>query len=164
VATPVPELARITLPTRIRSKRAAADGLASRLALADRIAALPCIETAEDHQATLPRGVEVYLRAPCASLRRQHAPVLLCCIHPDGIVLFGLSDSERYQVMVRGWCRLSADRIHLFPPRDDDELEVCWDILQRAYRTLLDASATTAAARTRVRPADLPSFSRTTLQ
>ena len=163
MATPAPELVRFALPTRIRSRKAA-DGLASRLALADRISGLPGIETAEDPFATLPRGVDVYLRAPSASLRRQHPPVLLCRIFPDGIVVYGLSDSERYQVMVRGWCRLDGDCIHLYPPRDDQELEVCWDILQRAFRALLDASATSAPVRTRVRPRDLPSFSRTTLQ
>jgi hypothetical protein len=162
MATAAHDLTRLTLPTRIRAKKAGPDGLSARLELADRIAALPGVST-EDHDATVPRSVDVFLRARGESSRKQWPEVLLCTINSDGIWIYGLDDGDRHQILLRRWGRLQASGVLLFLPRDDEELEVCWMILQRAYRRL-DQFSTQARPGRAAWKGDLPRFSRTSLQ
>ena len=158
------DISRSRLPARIRVKSAPDDSIASRLALADRIAQLPGIETVEDRWDSTLRSVDVFLRRQPVSLRKQWPPTRLCSISVKGISVYGLSDPDRHQVLSRGWGRLAQDGVLMFLPRDEAELDVCWDVLQRAYHSLIQASAQTAPVRTIVWGGNLPRFSRTTLQ
>ena len=156
------DLPRFNLPARIRSKGDCPDSMSVRMALADRIADLPGIVT-EEHDATLPCSVAVYLRAPCGSVHKLRPGVLLCNIGKDGVEVFGLSAWDRHQVALRGWGRLRGQGVLLHLPRDNEELDICWALLQRAYRSLTDVSAALRPVRA-VWPYDLPRFSRTALQ
>lgn len=157
------ESTHFLLPVRIRSKKASADALAARLALAERLADLPDIKTVEDTTGTVPWSVEVHLQVPAVSIFRQPRTVLFCCMSRDGIGVHGLSDRDRYQVLSRGWGKLARDGVLLYHPRDAGELDVCWDVLQRARRSLIQSSAQSSPARSVAWAGDLPRFSRTTL-
>ena len=161
--TLVPERARSQMPTRIRAKRRSRDSLEVRLALADRIASLPGIETLEARPSAVPHRVDVWLRPPSASIRRQPEAVRLCSISRDGVIVHGLSDRDRHRIISRGWGRLRRNGVAVFLPRDKEELEVCWNILERAYHSLRDASAVAPQPK-RALLGGLPRFSRTTLQ
>jgi hypothetical protein len=151
------------LPARIRAKKAHDNSFSCRLALADRIADLAGIETVEDSDDGLPGRVNVYLQAPSTSLRREHAALLLCKIAGDGIEVHGLDEWDRHQVLRGGWGRLQQGHVFMHPPRDYEELEVCWGVIQRAYTFLTDVSARAPLAR-KVASRALPRFSRTALQ
>ena len=86
----------------------------------------------------------------------------LCRIGSEGISVEGLSDKERHQVLSRGWGRLEKRRVRLFPPRDDEELEICWSILCQAYHSILSAPVDSPTA-PRASVDDLPEVSRTSL-
>ena len=162
MATPAREISRFILPVRARTRQAAENPISARLALADRIADLAEIETAEHDPDGGSRKVDVFIRQPATSIRKQRPPMLLCRIGNDGIVAFGLSNADRHQVLSRGWGRLHRDGVQLFLPRDENELEMTWTILLRAYQSLTETSA--AAVPLRVAWFDdLPSFSRTNL-
>ena len=163
MAIPERELDHYHLPARIRAGRAPEDGFSCRLALADRIAGLPGVQTVEEGSGTLPCRVEVFLRATARSARREHEAFLLCTIGLDGIGIYGLNEWDRHQVLRGGWGKLHRDHVHMYLPRNYEELEVCWSILQRAYRYLSDVSAQGRPAR-KALPWDLPRFSRTALQ
>jgi len=163
MATPAQDLKHYHLPRRIRAERASDNGFACRLSLADRIASLPNIHSVEDSTDTLPCRVNVYLQAPSASIRRQHDAHLLCTIGRDGVHVHGLREWDRHQVLRGGWGRLERDHVLFFLPRDSEELEVCWGMLQRAYQYLSTVSAAGPLVR-RTDPSDLPRFSRTALQ
>jgi len=151
------------LPARSRSKQTSADVLSARLALAERISELPDIETVEDAEATVPWSVDVYVKVPTRSLRKRQPPVLFCRIGRDGVGVYGLGNSDRHQALSRGWGKLARDSVTLHFPRDVTELDVCWDLLQRAYRSLIQSSAQSSPRRSVAWAGDLPSFSRTTL-
>jgi hypothetical protein len=157
------EAGRLQLPARIRARSAPEDGFSSRLTLADRIAELPDIHTIERSLDTLPCSADVFLCKLAPSGRKQRPAVLLCSISRDGIAVHGLGDWDRYQVLCNGWGKLHRDRVLIFLPRDERELEVCWHILQSAYRLLSEASAVAPPQRM-TSPWDLPRFSRTPLQ
>jgi hypothetical protein len=163
MATPVQETGRMHLPARIRLRTTPENGFSSRLALAHRIAELPDTQTVENGADTLPCCVEVYLRRQPESLRKQQAPLLLCSISSAGVVIRGLCNRDKHQVLSRGWGKLERDHVLIFLPRDEMELEVCWSILQRAYDSLSVASVRTPLMRT-ASTWDLPRFSRTPLQ
>ena len=112
----------------------------------------------------LPVRIEMHLQIPAASLRERQPAPLFCSIHHDGIGVHGLTDRDRYQVLVRGWGRLARDSVFLYMPRDAGELEVCWEILQRAYRSLIQSSAQNSLMRRSAWSDNLQRFSRTTLQ
>lgn len=156
------ETSRFILPARVRTGQAQNDSISARLALADRIADLPGIETTELDRDGRTWSVDVFVRLPVYSIRKQRPPMLLCRIGADGIVAFGLSNPDRHQVLSRGWGRLHSDGVMLFLPRDEGELDMTWNILFRAYESLTNSSA----AAVPVRAAwfdELPSFSRTNL-
>ena len=163
MATPAQDLKHYHLPRRIRAERASDNGFACRLSLADRIASLPNIHSVENATDTLPGRVDVYLQAPSRSIRRQHDAHLLCTIGRDGVQVYGLREWDRHQVLRGGWGRLERDHVLIFLPRNSEELEVCWGMLQRAYQYLSTVSAAAPLVR-KTYPWDLPSFSRTTLQ
>lgn len=152
------------LPARPRIAANTSSSLPTGLALADRIADLPGIVTAESNSDTVPREVRVYLQTPAhgRSIRSRYG-ALLCTISSSGVVIHGLDPSQRHRVLSRGWGTLVSDAVQLFLPRNDAELEICWSLLRSAYDRLYDPSATQQGA-VRVSIWDLPSFSRTTLQ
>lgn len=155
MATPASKLARFQLPIRIRSKREPDDRMTPSLTLAERIAGIPGIEVTAPAPNGTPAEFSIYLN----SGSRQ---MLLCSLLDSGISVHGLDNWDRHQVVSRGWGRLVQNRVMLFLPRDDDELDVCWDILKRAKTRLADPSTT--PARNQLSSWDLPSYSRTTLQ
>ena len=163
MATPAHELEHYHLPARIRAGKVSADGFSCRLVLADRIADLPGIDVVEESGDTLPRRVRVYLRARSTSLRKQQQALPFCTRSRDRITIHGLSEWDRHQVLRGGWGKLRQDHVSLFLPRNTEELEVCWDVLQRAFSNLSTALAKAPLVR-QASWLDLPRFSRTTLQ
>jgi hypothetical protein len=152
------------LPVRIRSRKVPADALGLRLALSRHLSELPDLTVIESPDATVPWSMDAYLRlSDLAAGEREFEPPF-CSLDEDGISVHGLSDRDRYQVLARGWGRLTRRSVVLHPPRDAGELEVCWEILQRAYRSLIQSSARSSSMRSIARVDNLPSFSRTTLQ
>ena len=89
--------------------------------------------------------------------------MLFCSNGSDGIFVHGLTDWDRHQVGLRGWGRLKGHGVLLHLPRDSDELEVCWNLLRRAYESLRADLARLGPTRP-VWPYDMPRFSRTALQ
>jgi len=154
---------RFRLPARIRASSALQDEFLCRIALADRIAALPGIVTEEDAAATLPGRVSVYLQLTDRAPRRYLQRALLCTISHSGVESFGLDTWGMHQVLSRGWGSLQRDFVLLHLPRDAQELEVCWNILRRTYQNISTTSVRPAAAQIMATPAR-PRFSRTTLQ
>jgi hypothetical protein len=158
----ISESGRFVLPTRIRSKLGPDAGHAARTRLADQISKLPGVYTFEDSLEASPSIVGVYLAHSSRTSRKHQPAVLFCKIRCDGICVEGLNDAARHQVLSRGWGKLENRSIQLFLPRDDDEFEVCWHILYRAYRTITNPPATFMSA-ANARLTELPEFSRTTL-
>jgi len=163
MATAAHDLKHYHLPARIRANTIHDESLSIRFTLADRIAGMPGIHTVENSVDTLPCRVHVYLQEPVASIRREHPARLLCTIAADSIEIYGLSHWDRHQVLRGGWGRLKRDHVFFYPPRNSEELEVCWGVVQRAYRHLSDISAKGPLVRKSLLW-DLPSFSRTALQ
>jgi hypothetical protein len=156
------EFPRFDLPSRIRKKGACPDSLSACLTLAERISGLPGTVT-EDHGTTLPCSIDVYLCVPGESLRKRKPDQLLCNIGKDGVRVFGLSAWDRHLVALRGWGHLKGQGVQLHLPRDSEELEICWSLLQRAYGFLWDAAMAARPVRT-VWYDGMPRFSRTALQ
>ena len=163
MATAAHDLKHYYLPARIRANTIHDEGISIRLTLAERITGMPGIHTVENSAGTLPCRVHVYLQMPSASIRREHPALLLCTIGVSGIEIHGLSHWDRHQVLRGGWGRLQRDYVHIYPPRNSEELEVCWGVLQRAYQHLSDLSVKAPLARKSL-SWDLPRVSRTTLQ
>jgi hypothetical protein len=164
MAEPALESTQFHLPVRIRSRRASAADLDIRLALAEHLSDLPELTAAEAADTTVPWSVDMYLQTPAASPCERRPASLFCSVRHDGIGVHGLSDRDRYQVLARGWGRLARDSVILYMPRDVGELEVCWEILQRAYRSLIQSSVRNSPMRRSAWSDNLPRFSRTTLQ
>lgn len=154
---------RFRLPARIRASSAPQDEFSCRLALADRIAALPGIVTEDDPCDTLPSRASVYLQFTNRSPRRYLQRALLCTISCGGVELFGLDTWGKQQVLSAGWGSLQRDYVLLYLPRDEQELEVCWDILRRTYQNISTPSAKPPLAHV-VSTSARSRFSRTTLQ
>jgi hypothetical protein len=154
--------ARFVLPTRIRSRLGPSTGYAARSRLAARIGGLPGIQIFKD-VAGQPQGIIAsYLPKSRDSLRQRLPEVPFCRIAPNGISVHGLTDTERYHVLSRGWGRLENRNMLLFLPRDEDEFDVSWYILRHAYEAVSNPSATSVSAARAPLP-ELPEFSRTTL-
>ena len=156
------EFPRFDLPSRIRRKGPVPNNLSTCATLAERISDLPGTITA-DHGTTLPCSIDVYLCAPGQSLRKRKPDQLLCNIGKDGVRVFGLSAWDRHLVALRGWGHLKGQGVHLHLPRDNEELEICWSLLQRAYGFLTEAAAAARPVRALWQDG-LPRFSRTALQ
>ena len=164
MAKPTLESIPFQLPVRIRSRKAPADALALRLALAQRLGELPDLTVIESPDATVPWSIDAHLRVAAVEAGERQLTPPFCSLHEDGIGVRGLSDRDRYQVLARGWGRLTRISVVLYPPRDAGELDVCWEILRRAYGSLVQSSAESSSLRPMARVDNLPRFSRTTLQ
>jgi len=164
MATPVNQLPRFQLPARIRLCNMAPEGLQAGRILADRIAKLPGVEAVEYGEDTLPRQMVAYLHENAArrTIGNPRA-LLLCRLDTDGITVHGLDNWARHQVLVRGWGKLFMDGVLLFQPRNDDELDTCWNIVRQAYDALSDPLASKPRSGNGF-VWDMPKFSRTTLQ
>lgn len=150
------------LPVQARTMQAHDSNIPAKLALADRIADLPGIEVADHDPAGVSRNVDVLLQPPVTSLRKKRQPMLLASIGCDHMVVYGLHDTDRHRVLLRGWGRPHRNGVLLCLPRDDGQLDIAWSILRRAYDAMTDASA--AAVPVRAAWFDgLPRFSRTNL-
>ena len=133
--------ARFTLPVRIRNKRKSSGDLSARMALIDRIADLPGIETVERNDEIFPPRVEICLRRDAADRVLKRKPLqLLCSLDCNGVFLSGLNRWERYQVLAKGWGKLVDDQVCVHLPRDSKELEIVWSVFHRAYVRLIGAA------------------------
>jgi hypothetical protein len=150
------------LPPRIRSKPGPEPVDSARFMLAERIADLPFVQTVEDDFGVLPGTVGAFLKLDVTSIRQREPAVLFCRISHSGISVEGLTDAERHQVLSRGWGQLENRRVRLFMPRNDDELEICWGILYRAYHSIINTPVRSATM-PRANVVDLPEISRTSL-
>lgn len=156
--------ARFTLPARIRSKRKASGDVPVRMALIDRIADLPGIETVERNDDIIPRRVEIYLRGEASDrVLKRKAPRRLCGLDANGVTLSGLSPWERHQVLANGWGKLVDDQVCVYLPRDHSELEIVWSVIRRAYERLI-GPLTPESGSLVVSTWDWLRFSRTSLQ
>ena len=163
MATTTRNVCRFSLRARIRTGKANSNEFATKLALIDRIADLRGIETVERNGDAVPSHVDVYLtRHSTFPVRKRLSPPLLCSINSKGLTIDGLDDWARHQVVSNGWGKLIYDSVLVFLPRDDNELEVCWSIVQQAYDNLFDSSAPEPGTQL-VSTWDWPKFSRTTL-
>lgn len=154
MATPAFDLVRLQLPTRIRASTAANNGIAYRYLLADRSTALPNIKIVRDNASGLPCDVSLYLQEP---------EILLGHFGAGGIRLRGLSDADRHRLVAKGWARLTADGVIIFLPRNDRELEICWNIVFHAYSSITESSARVPRVQSS-KYGNTPRFSRTSLQ
>ena len=137
--------------------------ISARLSLADRIADLPDVYVVDHEPDGGEMRVDVYLGKREAVQRRQAAPTMLCIIGAGGIVVHGLADVDRHQVLSRRWGRLRRQGVLLYLPRDEEELEIVWRILERACKALVTKEVTGRPPR-RALVYELPRFSRTNLQ
>ena len=158
----VTDRARFRLPVRIRSKRAPDIGYSARFKLTDRISVLPFVQTVEESTDSLPATVHVVLQPDAAAVGKRPSPRRWCSIGRDGITIRGLCDADRYRVISRGWGRLNGNDVQLHLPKDDDELEVCWSIVYRAYSSMIDPPAG-SLVEPRPQKRELPEHSRTIL-
>ncbi len=156
--------ARFKLPARIRGKRDTSDDLEARMALIDRIADLPGIETVERNYDTFPGRVDIYLRPDTSSRLLAREPArLLCGLDRNGVSVSGLSRWERYQVLANGWGKLIDDQVCVYLPRDHKEVEIVWSVIRRAYERMF-GPPTPESGSVVISTWDLPRFSRTSLQ
>ena len=155
---------RFKLPARLRNKRKTPGDFSARMALIDRVADLPGIETVARNVETTPRRVEVYLRRDASDrvLKRQAAQ-MLCSLDCNGVFLNGLDRWERYQVLAKGWGKLVDHEVCFHLPRDSKELEIVWSVVQRAYDRLMGPLIPEAGSLV-ISTWDWPRFSRTSLQ
>ena len=155
---------RFKLPTRIRNKRNTADDLEARMALADRIADLPGIETIERADDTVPCRIDVYLRRECPDHALKRKPArLFCSLDRDSVMVRGLDRWGRHQVLSSGWGTLVDERVCVSLPRDRKELEAVWSIVHRAYNSFFDSSEPEPGSIV-LSTWDWPKYSRTSLQ
>lgn len=155
---------RFALPTRIRSQRTAPVGFGTRIDLIDRIADLQATVVTEPEGDDVPHRFEVYVQFDVATLRSDRTSrQLLCTLTQDGIGIRGLDRWARYQVLSRGWGVLDDGGVHIHLPRDADELEIVWQIIEQAYRGLQQPVEGLRKANV-VTAWDWPKFSRTSLQ
>ena len=155
---------RFKLPPRIRNKRITGGDFKARMALTDRIAELPGIDTIERNDEAVPCRVDIYLRRKSTAGGLKRKPIrLLCSLDRESVTVRRLDRWGRYQVLSNGWGRLVDDRVCVNLPRDRKELESVWRIVLRAYNRLFDPSAPEPGSQT-VSTWDWPKFSRTSLQ
>ena len=155
---------RFKLPGRIRNQRNTADDFEARMALADRIADLPGIETIERADDTVPCRLDVYLRRECPDRALKNKPArLFCSLDRDSVTVRGLDRWGRSQVLSCGWGRLVDDRVCVYLPRDRKELEAVWSIVHRAYDSFFDSPEPEPGSIV-LSTWDWPKFSRTSLQ
>ena len=155
---------RFKLPARLRNKHKTPGDFSARVALIDRIADFPGIETIERNDETTPRRVEIYLRREASDpVLKRNAAQMLCSLDCNGVFLNGLDRWERYQVLANGWGKLVEHEVCVYLPRDSHELEIVWGVVQRAYDRLFGPSTPEAGSLV-ISTWGWPRFSRTSLQ
>ena len=135
-----------------------------RLDLIDRIADLQGIRVAERGDPAGPCQVDIHLGSH-ARLRPLSGgkSSLLCSLSREGITVYGLDRSARYQVLARGWGGLNRESVLVYLPRDGKELDAVWKNIKRAYD--IRQSQPVGEVGTQVISTwDWPEFSRTSLQ
>lgn len=150
------------VPLRAHGQTVPHDSNQARLELAGRIAELPGIRTVDNSPESLPSSVTVFLDDDHAPARKRTPPRTLCVISRDGLSVHGLCLRDRQHLASQGWGTLVQERVHIYMPRDEDEVDVCWTILRHAHCSLLNISARAPGSR-HAFDRDLPRFSRTTL-
>jgi len=159
MAMHVEQSARLLLPMRIRTKAPHADALTPRIALAERLVDFKDIVAVDDDTGTCPGGVDLFLTQADMPARKQAGPWRLCSIDPAGLRIYCMSDWDKYQVIARRWGHLQDGHVFVAMPRDDHEVEVCWNILARAYDYLAEVVADVRCKRLAT-TWNLPHFSR----
>jgi hypothetical protein len=162
MATRARDISSLILPVRARLVQACDEGIPVKLALADYIADLPGIRVVDQDPVDGFRKVDVQYHPPATSRHKRRRPMFLCRVGSDSIVISGLNDRDRHQVLSRGWGRLHPAGISLYLPRDEQELDIAWRILSHAYDALVEASASAMHERAAWID-DLPRYSRTNL-
>lgn len=162
MATRASDISCLILPVRAQMLQARDADISAKLALADYIADLPGILVVDHDPVDGSRKVDVQYQPPATSRFKRRRPMFLCRIGCDSIVVSGLNDRDRHQVLSRGWGRQNPAGVSLYLPRDDQELDIAWRILSRAYDALVEASASAMPERAAWID-DLPHFSRTNL-
>jgi len=115
------------------------DEFAPRLLLAHRIAELPGAKVVDIDNNGGPFTVQVYLTPGAEKNAGASSDRLFAQISHDGIVVNGLQNSDKHQVLSRGWGKLRKRAVVLYMPRNLQELEICWEILQRAFYRLSES-------------------------
>jgi hypothetical protein len=155
---------RFQLPARAGTKTSASIELPTRLALINRIANLKEIETVESSSNNVVSQMDVYLGPDLsASLRERQAPQLLCSLNCNSMTINGLDLSTRQQILDQHWGEQVSDSLAIHMPRDNEELDIVWNLLLQAYNFLSNSSVKEPMARM-VPNWNLPRFSRTSLQ
>jgi len=155
---------RFKLPARIRNKRNTAADFEARMALADRIADLPGIETIERADDTVPSRIDVYLRREYSARVFKSRPArLFCSLDRDSVTVNGLDRWGRHQVLSCGWGTLVDELVCIHLPRDRKELDAVWSIVHRAYNSFFDSSEPEPGSIV-LSTWDWPKYSRTSLQ
>lgn len=156
--------AQFELPPRIRTGKKSSREQEMRMALADRIADLTGIEILKRRDESIPGQIDVYVRQDStARSLANHDAKLFCSLNSKGIMIRGLDRWAKHQLISRGWGKLIPGDMLIFLPRDGEELDVIWKVLQRAYDNIYDPAAKTSGTHI-VSTWDWPQFSRTTLQ
>jgi hypothetical protein len=156
--------ARLTLPARIRNKQKSSGDFAARMALIDRIADLPGIETVERNDEDIPGRVEIYFRRETSDRVLKRKPARqLCCLDCNCVTVSGLSRWDTYQVLRNGWGKLVNDQVCVYLPRDHEELEIVWSVIRQAY-CRFTGPPNPESGSVIVSTWDFPRFSRTSLQ
>jgi hypothetical protein len=148
----------------MHNKQKNSGDFAARMALIDRIADLPGIETVERNDESIPGRVEIHLRRETSDrvLKRKPARIL-CCLDCNGVTVSGLSRWERYQLLTKGWGRLANDQVRVYLPRDQKELEIVWSVIRQAYDRFTSPPIPESGSVV-ISTWDFPRFSRTSLQ
>jgi hypothetical protein len=134
------------------------------MALIERIADLPGIETIERNDETIPGRVDIYLRRKASDRVLKHEPARqLCCLDCADVTVSGLNRWDRYQVLANGWGRLMDAKVCVHLPRNREELEIVWSIIRQAYDGLL-STPTSEPESAEISTRDFPRFSHTSLQ
>ncbi len=155
---------RFKLPTRIRNKRNTARHFEARMALADRIAGLPGIETVERTDDMVPSRIDVYLRREgSARMFKSRQARLFCSLNCDSVIVSGLDRWGQHQVLSCGWGTLIDELVCIHLPRDHKELDSVWNIVHRAYKNFFDSSGPEPGSIV-LSTWDWPKYSRTSLQ
>lgn len=155
---------RFQLPARAGTKPYASNELPTRLSLIDRIANLKEIETIRSSNNAATCQLDVYVRPNLsASLRELKAPQFLYSVNCNKVTINGLDHRTRQQVLDHGWGEILSGRLVIHMPRDNEELDIVWGLLLRAYNLISIYSAQEAGT-PMVPNWGLPRFSRTSLQ
>ena len=134
------------------------------MALADRIADLPGIETVERADDTVPCRIDVHFRREgSARILKGPRAHLFCSLDRDSVMVSGLDRWGRHQVLSCGWGTVIDELVCIHLPRDQKELDTVWSIVHRAYDNFLDSSEPEPGSIV-LSTWDWPKVSRTSLQ